>query len=71
MRRKGGVIEYETAFVSADQHDDSVSVTVEQKGKPIKIRASFVAGCDGARSKVRESMNLRLEGGESCPVHAG
>jgi 2-polyprenyl-6-methoxyphenol hydroxylase-like FAD-dependent oxidoreductase len=64
LRRKGGVVEYETAFVSADQHDDGVSVTVEQKGKPIQIRASFVAGCDGARSKVRESMNLRLEGGE-------
>ena len=64
LRRQGGVIEYETAFVSADQHDDCVSATVEQKGKPIKIRASFVAGCDGARSKVRESLNLRLEGGE-------
>jgi 2-polyprenyl-6-methoxyphenol hydroxylase-like FAD-dependent oxidoreductase len=64
LRRKGGEIEYETAFVSADQHDDWVNVTVEEKGEPIKIRASFVAGCDGAGSKVRESMNLRLEGGE-------
>jgi 2-polyprenyl-6-methoxyphenol hydroxylase-like FAD-dependent oxidoreductase len=58
------VVEYETGFVSADQHDDWVNVTVEQKGEPIKIRASFVAGCDGARSKVRDSMNLGLEGGE-------
>jgi hypothetical protein len=41
-----------------------VNVTVEQKGKAIEIRASFVVGCDGARSKVRVSMNLQLEGGE-------
>jgi len=29
---RGGGVEYETSFISAVQHDDHVSVTVEQKG---------------------------------------
>src|SRR5262249_26821227 len=64
LRRKGGDIEYETAFVSADQQDDCVSVTANHKGETIKLRASFVVGCDGAHSAVRHTLNLPLEGGE-------
>jgi 2-polyprenyl-6-methoxyphenol hydroxylase-like FAD-dependent oxidoreductase len=64
LRRNGGGIEYETAFVSADQQDDCVSVTVDHEGEPIKLRASFVVGCDGAHSAVRQTLNLTLEGGE-------
>ena len=64
LRRKGGDVEYETGFVWADQRDDSVSVTVNRKGKLTELRASFVVGCDGAHSKVRQTLNLSLEGGE-------
>jgi 2-polyprenyl-6-methoxyphenol hydroxylase-like FAD-dependent oxidoreductase len=64
LQRKGGVIEYETTFVSAEQQDDGVSVTVDHKGEPVKFRASFVIGCDGAHSAVRRTLKLPLEGGE-------
>jgi 2-polyprenyl-6-methoxyphenol hydroxylase-like FAD-dependent oxidoreductase len=64
LRRKGGAVEYDTTFVSAAQQDDSVSVTVNRNGKLSKLRASFVAGCDGAHSQVRKTLNLPLEGGE-------
>jgi len=64
LRRKGGGVEYETTFVSADQQDDCVSVTVDRKGEPTKLRASFVVGCDGAHSTVRQTLNLPLEGAE-------
>ena len=64
LRRKGREVEYETTFVSADQQDDCVSVAVDRKGEPIKIRASFVVGCDGAHSAVRHLLNLPFEGAE-------
>jgi 2-polyprenyl-6-methoxyphenol hydroxylase-like FAD-dependent oxidoreductase len=64
LRRKGGGIEYETTFVSADQQDDCVSITVDHEGEPIKLRASFAVGCDGAHSTVRQMLKLPLEGGE-------
>jgi 2-polyprenyl-6-methoxyphenol hydroxylase-like FAD-dependent oxidoreductase len=62
--RRGGSVEYETGFVSAEQHDDGVEVTLDRNGQKSELRASFVVGCDGARSSVRQSLNLPLEGGD-------
>src|SRR6267378_7710341 len=64
LRRAGGDVEYETTFVSAAEQDDAVSVTLERKGEPIELRASFVVGCDGAHSTVRHLLNLPFEGAE-------
>jgi len=64
LQRKGGAVEYETSFVSAAQHDDCVSVTVDQKGRRLDLRAAFVVGCDGAHSAVRHFLNLSFEGAE-------
>jgi 2-polyprenyl-6-methoxyphenol hydroxylase-like FAD-dependent oxidoreductase len=62
LRRKGAGIEYETTFVAADQQDDCVSVTVDYRGEPTTLRASFVVGCDGAHSAVRHLLNIPFEG---------
>ena len=64
LRRKGGNVEYNTAFVSAEQHDDAVTATIERDGRQSQVEASFLAGCDGPHSKVRESLNLPFEGGD-------
>jgi 2-polyprenyl-6-methoxyphenol hydroxylase-like FAD-dependent oxidoreductase len=83
LRRKGGDVEYETKFISAEpvsgdraladggSHDrgserqaDSVSVTLDHNGKTIKLRASFVVGCDGAHSAVRHLLNIPFAGGQ-------
>jgi 2-polyprenyl-6-methoxyphenol hydroxylase-like FAD-dependent oxidoreductase len=64
LRVKGGTVEYETSFVSADQQDDRVNVTVNHKGEPNKLTASFVVGCDGAHSTVRHLLNLPFEGAQ-------
>ena len=64
LQRRGGSIEYDTKFVSAEQDDDSVLVTMEHGAERRKVRASFLVGCDGAHSYVRHAMNLPLEGGE-------
>jgi 2-polyprenyl-6-methoxyphenol hydroxylase-like FAD-dependent oxidoreductase len=64
LRRKGGDVEYQTAFVSAEQQGDAVNVTVNHQGQVSKSTAPMVVGCDGARSKVRQTLNIPLEGGE-------
>src|SRR4051812_45484866 len=33
LRRRGGAVEYETSFVSAIQHDEYVSATLERRGQ--------------------------------------
>jgi len=64
LQRKGGAVEYETTFVSASAQNQGVNVTLERKGEPINLRASFVVGCDGPHSAVRHLLNLPFEGAE-------
>lgn len=62
--RKGGVVEYDTTFVSAVEHDGYVSAVLDQKGRQIELTAAFVVGCDGAHSAVRHLLNLSFEGAQ-------
>jgi len=64
LRRTGGAVEYETTFVSAVEQGDHVNVTLDHKGEPIRLTASFVVGCDGAHSAVRHLLKLPFEGAE-------
>ncbi|HKW75732.1 MAG TPA: FAD-dependent monooxygenase [Terriglobales bacterium] len=64
LRRKGGAVEYETSFISAVQHDDYVSATLDHQGQKLEVTAQFVVGCDGAHSAVRHLLNLPFEGAE-------
>ncbi|HLZ03103.1 MAG TPA: FAD-dependent monooxygenase [Bradyrhizobium sp.] len=62
LPRKGGAVEYDTALVAAEQKDGRVEVTLDRKGETIRLRASYVVGCDGAHSKVRHLLNLPFAG---------
>ena len=64
LRRKGGAVEYDTSFMSAVEENDGVTVTLEKNGQPIKLRAKYVVGCDGAHSAVRHLLNVPFEGAE-------
>lgn len=62
--RKGGNVEYETKFISAEQGDDGVNVRLEHRGQSTEVRAAVVVGCDGAHSAVRRQLSLPFEGAE-------
>jgi len=64
LRHRGGDVEYETKFVSAEQQEDNVIVTLDHKGQQVVLRAAFVVGCDGSHSAVRHQLNLPFEGAE-------
>lgn len=67
LQQRGGTIEYETTFVSAQQQADGVDVTVSHNGQEQKFSAAYVIGCDGAHSAVRHLLNLPFEGAEYQP----
>lgn len=64
LRRKGGVVEYDTTFVSAVEHDGHVTATLDRQGRQFEVTALFVVGCDGAHSAVRHLLNLPFEGAQ-------
>ena len=64
LRRRGGSVEYDTVFVSALQHNDHVTATLDHKGEHIELKTKFVVGCDGAHSTVRHLLDLPFEGAQ-------
>jgi 2-polyprenyl-6-methoxyphenol hydroxylase-like FAD-dependent oxidoreductase len=62
LQRRGGSIEYETAFVSGEDHGDHVRVELSRRGAPGTLRAAFVVGGDGAHSTVRHLLDVPFEG---------
>src|SRR5262252_2510879 len=63
LRRRGGDVEYESTFLSAEPADGGVRVDFDQRGRRASLQAAFVAGCDGAHSAVRHLLHLPFEGG--------
>ena len=64
LQKKGGRINYETTFVSANQHGDYVSTILDHRGNRSTVTASFVVGCDGAHSTVRHQLKIPFGGAE-------
>src|SRR5262245_44898251 len=62
LGRKGGSVEYDTTFVSADFSGGAVTATVERGGARTSLTASFLIGCDGAHSTVRHMLDVPFEG---------
>lgn len=55
-------VAFDTAVRSLTQHDDFVELSVEVGDSVETIRATFVLGCDGGRSTVREQLGIRMQG---------
>jgi len=63
LRGLGGSVQWSTELISVAQQADSVAAIVKlPDGSQRTIVAAWVAGCDGARSKVRESSGIAFAG---------
>jgi 2-polyprenyl-6-methoxyphenol hydroxylase-like FAD-dependent oxidoreductase len=63
VRELGGVIEQGTELVGLAQHGNGVDATVrDAAGRVTELSAGYVAGCDGAHSRVRQEAGLAFEG---------
>jgi 2,4-dichlorophenol 6-monooxygenase len=61
---RGSRIRFDTEYVRLVQDDDGVTVTVRDRvtGHTYDIRAKYVLGADGGRSRVAEDVGLPFEG---------
>ncbi len=58
----GGSVEWQTALTDFTQDASGVTVSLEAGGKPRTVRAAYLAGCDGAGSRVRHCLGTPLSG---------
>ncbi|MEZ5999454.1 FAD-dependent monooxygenase [Hyphomonas sp.] len=55
-------LRFSSTVVAADEQADGVVVSWEEGGDTHKVKAPYVAGCDGGRSFVRRAMDVSLVG---------
>jgi len=63
LKAEGVDVEWNTDLESFTQDEWGVRATLEQGGDRISCSAAWLCGCDGARSRVRESLKLDFSGG--------
>ncbi|BDZ64541.1 FAD-dependent monooxygenase [Agromyces mangrovi Wang et al. 2018] len=62
LASSGVAVERETALTALHDDGDAVTASVHGPGGDEAIRASWVIGCDGSRSVVRESLGIPFSG---------
>lgn len=62
--RKGAHYKFDTEYVSLTQDEEGVTATVQDRlsGETFQIRAKYLIGADGGRSKVAEDIGLPYDG---------
>jgi 2-polyprenyl-6-methoxyphenol hydroxylase-like FAD-dependent oxidoreductase len=64
----GGTVRREHQLRSFSQHDDHVLLEVNGPDGDYQLRASYLAGCDGARSAVRKQAGIEFPGVTSADI---
>jgi len=60
----GVTVERETEFVGLEERDEGIIARLERAGGRVDYcEAAFVAGCDGAHSRLREALSIGFAGG--------
>ena len=59
----GVQVEYGTELVEFSDDGSGITATLAKDGQQERVRASWLAGCDGAHSKVRHGLGIGFPGG--------
>jgi 3-(3-hydroxy-phenyl)propionate hydroxylase len=62
LQKLGGAVRFGHTFKDATQDADGVTARVETDGETVSLRGSYLVGCDGGRSAVRQTMGVAFEG---------
>ncbi len=63
LEKLGVRIERRTEFVRLTQNDGAVEAVLSKDGREENCQARYLCGCDGARSAVREALQIGFSGG--------
>lgn len=63
LNAAGGAVEWRTRLTNFTQDGNGVRATTLRDGKPEEAEASYLCGCDGARSAVRDALGIGFPGG--------
>jgi len=55
-------LRYNATFLTADQDAQTVTATIEQGGETVEVKARYLVGADGSRSRVRDLVGAKMEG---------
>ncbi len=63
LAQRGHLVERSSRLVKFEMDKDGVTAHMERNGgKPEIVRTSWIVGCDGGHSAVRETLGLKMEG---------
>lgn len=68
LQRVGAEVEYQTALTGFEPHAGGVTATLERDGVREAVTATYMVGCDGAHSTVRQCLDLDFAGA-AYPEH--
>src|SRR5687768_16153067 len=68
LRALGVEVERRTELVDFRQSESGVLARIARDGQPQEIHADYLAGCDGARSRVRQAVHSEFPGGTYARV---
>ena len=63
LNAAGGAVEWRSRLTGFTQNGDSVRAAILRDGQTEETEASYICGCDGARSAVRETLGVGFPGG--------
>lgn len=63
LEGRGVVVERDAVLDQLSQDANGIEVGIRRNGRIETLRASWLAGCDGAESRVRELLGIGFEGG--------
>jgi 2-polyprenyl-6-methoxyphenol hydroxylase-like FAD-dependent oxidoreductase len=63
LKEIGIDIEWQSKFVGLTEESGSVRATIERSDRTEEVCIDYICGCDGAHSRVRESLNIGFPGG--------
>ncbi|WAL66810.1 FAD-dependent monooxygenase [Amycolatopsis cynarae] len=62
-RELGAQLRYSTELVSFEQDEDGVTALLRPRdGEPYRVRARYLVGADGGRSRIRTALGIETEG---------
>lgn len=63
LHADGAAVEWNSRLAGFSEEREGIRATISRSGQTEEIRAAYICGCDGAHSRVRETLRVGFPGG--------